>query len=82
MKTSFITLACPEWDLVEILQKARGYGYRAVDFRGLKEEIDITTIPAFNENIAETARLVLDLKPFSQLLRISLDVGGVASDRC
>jgi sugar phosphate isomerase/epimerase len=50
MKLCFSTLACPAWSLEQIIDNAVASGMQGVDFRGVGEEIDITKMPAFNEN--------------------------------
>ena len=70
MKLSFTTLGCPEWDLDTICAKGGKYGYDGVDFRGLKETMDITQLPAFTSAVAETRR---------QLQDAGLEVSGISS---
>lgn len=60
MKLSFTTLGCPTWDLPTICRKAREYGYDAIDFRGLQETLDVTTLPAFTAGVAQTLRMITD----------------------
>ncbi len=60
MKLSFMTLGCPEWDLETICRRGREYGFDGVDFRGLREEIDITKLPAFTSGISATKRMLDD----------------------
>lgn len=60
MKLSFTTLGCPNWDLQTICGKAREYRYDAIDFRGIQETLDVTTLPAFTRGIAETRRCIVD----------------------
>src|SRR6476659_3740189 len=54
MKPTFSTLACPSWNLGQILVAAQRYGLHGVDFRGLGAEIDITKAPAFTSEIDAT----------------------------
>ena len=54
MKIAFMTLGCPNWDLDTICQKGREYGFDGVDFRGYLDEIDITKLPLFTTQAAET----------------------------
>lgn len=56
MKLSFMTLGCPEWDLQTVIDRAVEYGYQGVDFRGLRDEIDVTTLPEFTTGVADTRR--------------------------
>lgn len=54
MKLGFMTLGCPKWTLDDICRNGRPMGFDAVDFRGLGETIDITTLPAFTTGVAAT----------------------------
>jgi sugar phosphate isomerase/epimerase len=49
MKLCFSTLASPAWSLEQIIDGAVASGIGGIDFRGVGEEIDITKMPAFNE---------------------------------
>ena len=60
MKMAFTTLGCPAWDLDTVIARGSEYGYDAVDFRGIQEEIDVTKLPEFNSAIAETKRKFAD----------------------
>lgn len=60
MKISFMTLGCPGWDLDTVCRRGREYGYDGVDFRGLLDTIDVTTLPAFTTGVAETKRKLDD----------------------
>ncbi len=46
-KISFTTLACPEWNIGEILSAALESGYDAIDFRGYLDCLDLPQCPAF-----------------------------------
>ena len=70
MKIGFSTLGCPRWDLDTICRKAREYGFDGFDLRGLQDAMDITTLPAFNLDLAATARRIGDA---------GLQVSGVSS---
>lgn len=54
MKISFTTLGCPGWDLDTICRNGQAYGYDGLDFRGYLDEIDITKLPLFTSQAAET----------------------------
>ena len=56
MKISFMTLGCPSWDLDTICARGQEYGYEGVDFRGYLDEIDITQLPEFTTQAADTRR--------------------------
>ena len=58
MKISFMTLGCPNWDLDTICRRGREYGFDGVDFRGYLDEIDITKLPLFTTQAAETRKTV------------------------
>lgn len=47
MKLSVSTLGCPTWTLDEILNRCKGYGYDAIELRGIGTEIDVTKTPDF-----------------------------------
>jgi sugar phosphate isomerase/epimerase len=56
MKISFMTLGCPNWDLDTICRRGQEYGFDGVDFRGYLHEIDITQLPEFTTQAAQTRR--------------------------
>jgi sugar phosphate isomerase/epimerase len=60
MKIAFMTLGCPNWDLDTICRNGREYGFNGVDFRGYLNEIDITKLPLFTAQAAETRRRLND----------------------
>ncbi len=60
MKIAFMTLGCPNWDLDTICRKGREYGFDGVDFRGYLDEIDITRLPMFTTQAAETRKRLND----------------------
>jgi sugar phosphate isomerase/epimerase len=70
MKLSVMTLGCPAWDLETIIARASEYGYDAIDFRGVLNEIDITKLPAFTTGVAATRR---------QLQNANLETSGISS---
>jgi len=45
---SFSTLGCPRWDWKTILEQASRSGYSAIEFRGIKGEMDLTRCPEFS----------------------------------
>jgi sugar phosphate isomerase/epimerase len=58
MKRCFSTLVCPAWSLQQIIDSAAANGMQGIDFRGVAEEIDITRLPAFSDELDQTlARL-------------------------
>jgi sugar phosphate isomerase/epimerase len=60
MLLSFTTLGCPGWDLDTVISRAASYGFDAVDFRGLGEEMEIWRLPEFSTNAADTAKRIAD----------------------
>jgi len=60
MKIALTTLGCPGWDLTTVIARAREYGYDGVDFRGLGDALDVTVLPAFGADIAQTKRMFDD----------------------
>lgn len=70
MKLALSTLGCPQWDLATICARAKTFGYDGIDFRGLQEALDITTLPAFARDGAATRRQIADA---------GLEVSGIAS---
>jgi sugar phosphate isomerase/epimerase len=60
MKLAFTTLACPNWTLRQVVENAAQMGYDAVDFRGLLDDIDVSTRPEFTTGLSETKQLFAD----------------------
>ncbi len=60
MKIAFMTLGCPNWNLNTICARGREYGFNGVDFRGYLNEIDITKVPLFTTQAADTRRRLND----------------------
>ncbi len=61
MKTSFSTLACPDWSLVETLGAAAKYGYDGVELRVVSRELDLWNLPEFKpSSLAATHVMVED----------------------
>jgi len=54
VKISASTLGCPDWPLTTILETLPGYGYDAVDFRGIGDELCIWKLPEFSSDIDAT----------------------------
>lgn len=53
-----MTLGCPEWSLDDVCRRGQAMGFDAVDFRGLGDALDVTTLAAFNSGAAETRRRI------------------------
>jgi sugar phosphate isomerase/epimerase len=49
-KLCFNTLACPEWSLKEVFENAKKYGYKAIEIRGIKGDVEILNSPEFASN--------------------------------
>ncbi|RJS92154.1 sugar phosphate isomerase/epimerase [Candidatus Bathyarchaeota archaeon] len=62
MKISFTTLGCPNWTLEEIIRNASEMGFDGVEFRGIKDEMDISKLPEFTRDIEKTKKLLSDHK--------------------
>lgn len=61
MKTSFSTLACPDWNLSQVLAAAENYGYDAMELRVLSRELDLWKLPEFHvSTLAATRKAVED----------------------
>jgi sugar phosphate isomerase/epimerase len=58
IKIACSTLACPDWPLGTILERLAAYGYDAVDFRGLGDEMAIYRLEAFSSGAAATAEKI------------------------
>ncbi len=56
MNLSFSTLVCPTWTLDQILHAADAHNMQGIDFRGIATAIDITRLPAFNEDLPRTLK--------------------------
>ncbi len=60
MKTSFSTLACPDWSLPEVLAAATGYGYDGVELRVISRELDLWKLPDFKSSSLASTRAAID----------------------
>jgi sugar phosphate isomerase/epimerase len=54
MKLTVSTLACPNWSLDEVIEAVCAAAVHGIDFRGLGDEIDITRLPQFNQQLPQT----------------------------
>lgn len=62
MKTSFSTLACPQWSFQQILDAATQYGFDGVELRVVSGELDLWRLPVFQSGaLAATRRCVQEL---------------------
>jgi len=74
MKHAFSTLAEPTWSLQQFLDAAKQFGYDGIDLRGIKDQLDITLLPEFNENLNQT---------LDELARRGLQIAGLSTSvRC
>lgn len=61
MKTSFSTLACPDWNLSEALRAATAYGYDGIELRVISRELDLWNLPEFrSSSLAQTRTIIQD----------------------
>jgi sugar phosphate isomerase/epimerase len=61
MKTSFSTLACPDWSFPEVLAVASKCGYDGVELRVISRELDLWKMPEFKSSaLANTRRAIED----------------------
>lgn len=70
MKIAFTTLGCPDWDFDTICRNGQAYGFDGVDFRGYRDEIDITKLARFTTHLVETRQHLTD---------VGLAVSGISS---
>lgn len=52
------TIVCPDWPLERIVRECADNGIAGIDFRGIRETLDHTLLPAFTTNAAETNALL------------------------
>lgn len=57
MKIAFSTLACPKWNMDQIVDAAREYGYHGVELRGYMGEMYLPGLPEFTTGLDNTLRL-------------------------
>ena len=61
MKLAFSTLGCPNWELENIAQAARAYGYVAIELRALGGDLDLLKRPEFQpETVEKTSGWLAD----------------------
>jgi len=53
-------LGCPHWELEQIAQAARAYGYQAVELRAIGGDLDLLKRPEFQPGVIEATRRWLD----------------------
>jgi sugar phosphate isomerase/epimerase len=59
MKTSFSTLACPDWSLSEVLRAAATYGYDGVELRVISRKLDLWNLPEFKSSSFAATRAAI-----------------------
>ncbi|HZY72206.1 MAG TPA: hypothetical protein VFE22_03770, partial [Edaphobacter sp.] len=74
MKTSFSTLACPDWNFSQVLAAAGNYGYDGVELRVLSRELDLWKLPEFRAPALAAARAAVEDS--------GLIVAGLGSSAC
>jgi len=58
---SFSTLGCPDWSFSDTVKFAAAHGYKGLEIRGIKREMDLPKCPEFSAaNIGSTIKLVKD----------------------
>ena len=60
MKSSFSTLACPDWSLPEVLAAAANYGYDGVELRVISRELDLWKLPEFKSYSLAATRAAIE----------------------
>jgi sugar phosphate isomerase/epimerase len=60
MKTSFSTLACPDWSLTEVLRAAAAYGYDGVELRVISRELDLWNLTEFKSPSLAATRVAIE----------------------
>ncbi len=58
MNLTISTLTCPDWSLAQVVEACAAAGIGGIDFRGLGGEIDITRLPEFTTDLAQTLELL------------------------
>jgi len=62
VKIGFSTLACPGWDLGEVVEKAKEFGFDGVELRGLRGELNLPLVPALSRNPSGVKQMFADAK--------------------
>jgi len=77
VKLAYTTLGCPEWNLEQIINRSREYGFDGIDFRGYLTALDVTETPEFSSRAAETAKRIagagLEVPCFSTSISVNGD---------
>jgi sugar phosphate isomerase/epimerase len=62
MKTSFSTLACPDWSLSDVLDAATSYGYDGVELRVISRELDLWKLQDFKSSSIAATRTAIEAR--------------------
>ncbi|RIK67823.1 MAG: hypothetical protein DCC65_04945 [Planctomycetota bacterium] len=60
MKLAYSSVACPAWDLVTMVEKAREYGYQGIELRGLEGQMYLPLAPQLASNPGKVGKLMRD----------------------
>lgn len=61
-RLGFSTIACPDYDIGQVIAMARSHGYTGIELRFLKGIIDLAALPEFSRGqIGETRRRIEDV---------------------
>ena len=60
MKTSFSTLACPDWHLSQVIDAAANYGYDGIELRVISREFDLWKLPEFKAPSLPATRAAIE----------------------
>jgi sugar phosphate isomerase/epimerase len=59
---AFTTLGCPDWNFQQIAEFAAEHGYKGIELRGLKRQIDLTKCNELNQDREATLKIMKDKK--------------------
>jgi len=59
MKLAFSTLGCPNWDLEQVAQAARDFGYAGIELRAISGSLDLLNRPEFQPDAIAATRQML-----------------------
>jgi sugar phosphate isomerase/epimerase len=60
MKLAFSTLGCPNWEMSQIADAVRRFGYDGVELRAIGGNLDLLSLPEFSRTAIESTRRWLD----------------------
>jgi len=60
MKLAFSNVACPGWDIVTLVEKAKEYGYQGLELRSLDGQMHLPLAPQLASNPAKVGKLMRD----------------------